>query len=527
MTLLGKNFKLLFGFEKDKKERRENLLFRVLFVALALTLEIFLFRGVLSKVTSFEGASNSFLILFLFAISIFLFVLSLLASEKLLFQKQDRKVLSTLPIRKEEIVFSDVLFLLLLQVAYDALTAYPLLLTFGVLTHKLPFFYFQSLFYSLFAALTEVGAALLLTIPYHQIKTWLRRIPWLGFLFSLALLFLLSFLYSSVLHLFLELVNQNELITLFSTDSLAKLSSITSSFYPTSFFLRFLLYNEGWSFVFSLLLSLVIFFLGVLFASLSYRITAEETPAKRKTIRAKKPLKPWEALWRKECSLLFLSSENFFSFSGLLFVAPFFSYLLLKAMNSVFRSGLVSYYTALFPTFFESLDLCLLLLIYVTLLSGGDNYIGIEKGSLKIMKILPLSPSLQLWIKLAIPYLSCLISLLVTIIVLTSTKELGPLTGVLSFFTGAFFLAISSLASLREELKRKPEQERNRLLSSLYDWVLPILLFFLSLLLSFYHVPLYGIVLLSSGVLLLSSLPFLIHFRKRIRNLFLKMEVRS
>ena len=110
----------------------------------------------------------------------------------------------------------------------------------------------------------------------------------------------------------------------------------------------------------------------------------------------------------------------------------------------------MSYYISLFPSFLTFLDLILLFFIYSTILSGGDNYIGIEKNNVKTMKILPLSPLKQLAIKVSIPYLLSLTSLLVTALVLSITKEISFLDAFLMFLYVSLYLAILSFVSLYE-----------------------------------------------------------------------------
>ncbi len=527
INLISKDLKLLFYSGGSRKERTGNLVFQLLFYALLLALEIFLFQGVLNKVTTFDGASQSFLTLFLFVVLILMCVLSLVRAEKILFDENDRHVIRSLPLRRDEIVFAKVSFLLVLQLAYDLFTAYPLFVIFGALIHKIPFFYFESLFYCLCSAFFEVGIALLLVYPYHKIKVLLSRHPLAAFLTAIVLLFGISLFYSYVLDLFLALVSQNEVITLFSEDNLLHLRQMTAYFYPVSIFLDAVLALKGWDFFASFLLTLTAFYLGGILASFSYRVALEENQGKAKKHKEKNPTKPWKALVWKEFALLFRSSDSFFSFSGLLVVSPFFAYLVIRAMNAVFRSGMLSYYVSLFPSFLALLDIGILLLIYVTILSGGDEYIGIEKTNLKTMKVLPVSPLLQLGIKLSLPYASSMASLLVTLLVLCLTHEMSAVTAVICFLAAMIFLAVASFAALYEELKRTQDSQRNHFISSLYDWGVPLVLLIFSLVLSFYRVPRYAIYLIDFALLLLSALPFVLHLPKRVNHLFLTLEPRS
>ena len=199
INLISKDLKLLFFAGTTQKERILNLIFRLLFIGIVLALEIFLFRGVLLRVIHYDGASQSFLILFLFVVMILMILFSLVQADKLLFDERDRSVSRTLPIAKDTIVFEKVIFLLFLQFFADLLVAYPLLCTFAALVHKMPFFYFQSLFYCLASSFFEVGVALLLVYPFHKLKVFLSDHILIEFILSLVLLFSVSILYGRVL----------------------------------------------------------------------------------------------------------------------------------------------------------------------------------------------------------------------------------------------------------------------------------------------------------------------------------------
>ena len=98
LNLIAKDIKLLLG----GKEKGVSLFLRVLFLVLGLGVLVFvesyLYREILTKLSSFPGASLSFTTLFLFIVSLFSILFSLLQAEKLLFDESDRRDMDILPI---------------------------------------------------------------------------------------------------------------------------------------------------------------------------------------------------------------------------------------------------------------------------------------------------------------------------------------------------------------------------------------------------------------------------------------------
>jgi hypothetical protein len=526
INLLSKDFRLLFFNGASAKRRTIDLILKAIVLALFVVIEVYLFRSILLKVTQFDNAARSFLIIFLFVVMILMCLIALVNARKLLFNKQDREELSSFPITNEKIIYSKVLFLVIVQVGINLLVSYPLLATYGAIIHKVPFFYFICIFYPLITSLFEIGIGLILVYPFNKIVSYLNVHLIQQFITSIVILFVFSYLYSRVLSLFMSFVAGGNIASLFTDQSVAKFKSISTGLIPTSFFV-FCFVDMNSLFIFpALAISIGFFAIGTNVGSLSYNsyigTLAGPKSKKKKDFKVEKLSK---ALIDKELALLFKDSSYIFSYTGLLCVEPFLGYLIINALNTVFTNGLMSYYVSLMKDFMPLMDITILLLLSVTIHSGADNYLGIEGNNIKTMKILPISPLKQLGIKVSIPYVLSLSSSLVTILVLALTKQISYLVGLYSFVIVALFLFLYSLISLDEELKKKRSSEKNTTLTSLFSIVFPILFLVISLVLSFFKANSYLIYGLGILVLVLLLLPYLINLKKRTLNLFLNLEV--
>ena len=128
-----------------------------------------------------------------------------------------------------------------------------------------------------------------------------------------------------------------------------------------------------------------------------------------------------KALIKKELVLLLRNSNFIFSFTGLLMVEPFLSYLIIKSMNTIFTSGSLAYYLASVPNIIAFLDVMLMMLISAIIFQGANSYITNENKAIRLMKSIPVSLFEQLAIKVAIPLALSLAFLFISYLVLAFT----------------------------------------------------------------------------------------------------------
>ena len=179
----------------------------------------------------------------------------------------------------------------------------------------------------------------------------------------------------------MEIVVNNNLNMLFTTETIAKLSVATKYFAPINLLINVFLGNMQKFFPY-VCISLGIFILGLsvsifafnYFRNISIANVSKERVDDLKVTSLKK------ILLKKELTILFKDSNNIFSFAGLLIVQPFLLYLVVSALNGVFSSGTFAYYLVALPNFIPVLDIVLIMLFTVIINSGANNYIGAENG---------------------------------------------------------------------------------------------------------------------------------------------------
>ena len=87
------------------------------------------------------------------------------------------------------------------------------------------------------------------------------------------------------------------------------------------------------------------------------------------------------------------------------------------------------------------------------------------------------------------------------------------------------FIVALSVVSLFEELHVKRYQEKNTLISGIYTYAVPVIYFLGALLLCYIQVNYHFIFLMGLGVVTISLVPYMIHFKRRVNEQFLLLEV--
>ena len=136
LTLLVKDFKLLFHSEKKLSNRIISLLISILFIGSFVAIEVFLFTTILKKIGTFHQAQNAFTSLFLFIISLLLIVSNLLNANKLFFNEKDIEQLSTRPIGNTDIILSKLFFMFLTHYFTSLIFTYPIFVSYGIIGAK-------------------------------------------------------------------------------------------------------------------------------------------------------------------------------------------------------------------------------------------------------------------------------------------------------------------------------------------------------------------------------------------------------
>ena len=138
---------------------------------------------------------------------------------------------------------------------------------------------------------------------------------------------------------------------------------------------------------------------------------------------------------------------------------------------------------------------------------------------------IPISLFEQLAIKVAIPLALSLAFLFISYLVLAFTFTLSIIPFLYGLLINTIFIITLSIVSLFEELHVRRNATKNTLLSGVYTYVVPTVYFLFALLLCYFKVN-YNLTFIIGLLVVVGSLvPYMIHFKERVNEQFLSLEV--
>lgn len=399
-------------------------------------------------------------------------------SSSIYFSLRDRSILSPLPVSVPICYIAKTISLYLKAVFFATVTILPLAICFGIKSGAVFTYYVLVILFPLFIAILSVALSSLLSIPFRQIAGLIKRNVWVMLVFSLALMLALSYAYSWILNLFVDVVAGNSIASFLSASNIDALKAVGSRLYP---FVALL--DGGVSgTVFDLLLIIILLPIGVyalvlpiIFPVFSRFMRKEpKSAAINKRDSFFRPLhSPTSALIRKEFLLLTNDSNGVFSFFPLTFASPFLLISVVIAVDSIFHLGNLNYMVSLYPgfTFFIEVSLVMLFLSVI----NGSASMGISKEgrSVMLMKQFPISLRKQLLIKILIPFVWSVAAFLASLLGLAFLGTLSWMACALLMITGILYLGAMYLASCLSQLTLK---EKSTVLLPFLSFVFPFVL---------------------------------------------------
>lgn len=525
-NLLKKDFHLFFPDQGYLRKKIATSLFISIIVLLFISIEVFVFCTILNKIKVYQNAAPAFFSIFLFVIVILLTFSAIVNTSKLFFNEQDYHQMMIYPISNLKKIGTKLIFLFFFQYVLNVAFAFPLFISYGIMLNISTSFYFVMLIYPILSFLFEAGVAMLLVYPYKLLSNFLKQHLLLQFIAMLLLLCLGTFLYSEVLTLFMSLVSNNQMEQLFTTSFIGFLTNLGESLFPSNFLVTIFTNFKASSFFIYLGIVIALFGLGLTLVSIFYTHFSQSIQKTRHGVQKKVTvLPPIITLIQKEIILLFKDSNNIFTFTGLLLVQPVLSYLICHAMSTVFTRGVFAYYILMLPNFIPLVNIVFLVLITIIINKGANQYISMEKNNIRLLKSIPMKPSTQLLIKVAIPFTLSFIFSLISFVTLYLANVIDLNTFLIGFAVNTILLFSVDIISLYEELKAHKNGSKNTLLSTIYSYFLILIFFVVSVVLSYFYVDTIIVSLVSIGVLIILTLPFIICMPSRVTRLFNALEV--
>ncbi len=368
---------------------------------------------------------------------------------KELFQSKDNQIYLKLPITKEQLFISKIIYLyirqLIICIVFLAVTAG----VYGLVETDITIFYYLRLLVVAFVIpFLSLIISSFLSIPVSSILGFLKKhktILLLSLIFVIGVFFVV---YIQFINVVLSFINLTSLSTSPVIDPLVieGLRNATDGLLLSNVFYNLLMNDQ---FIMNLLIIIgviSVLMVGVYFLLKYYYFKTLNKENERIEIKIKKEIKmhkPSMAIFKKEFKTMLRNPDYAFQAIVLNLLMPIFIYLTIQL---TYRAGEVTVGQEIVP----GITLLTMLIFILLTNSFQGMIISREKEAYFIMRITPVKILKQLFSKLAIGYLLNLFMILVTIVLIASfgfiTVIEAVVIGILSilFSTGYTLILISS-----------------------------------------------------------------------------------
>lgn len=511
-----------------------DLLFKAIFAGLFIALECFIYIQLDKKIEKYSAYGTfDFLVFFIFIMFVIAIISSLFMARKALFNKDDASIMLVLPVSNEEIILSKVLFIYARQVLLSLIIATPLLISYGALRGFFPQYYVISIIYPLFISILVVAIALTFVVPFEYLYEFIKRHDLIQFILACIVVIVLCFIYKYVLELFLTALNDSTFGGAFSQEFIDGLHNARFYLVPINNLLdSFANGNSTLSAVLIFVGSVIIFsLLGINISSYFFnkfnRIDfAKASKVKKRKGFSLKVSKSFTSLLKKETYLLFKDSSYIFSYTSLLIMMPFLSFVVVSSLNAIIYQNL-KIFLNMFPELTNAISLTLILLFMGVINSSATLSISREGKALEIIKYIPIDPFKQILAKLIIPTLLSSCSLLISEIVLISTGSITVSVFFSSLIIGLALIIASNLLGVYLDMYDLSNKHKfkTKYLINIISIIYPLIILFIMFLMSFLDVPGFAIYLVIVIISLVLLIPLFIKIKRRICKGFYSMEV--
>lgn len=525
----------IFRQEAKSKSIIANIfsyIFKFAFFALCIALECFIFYSVHNKIQKYgdENAVFNFLVLFLFVIMLIDIVGAVVKARNVLFNRFDNEILFPLPVSTGEIIFSKIVYIFLNEVGLHLLVSTPILITFGALNTQIPYFYIFSIIYPMLISVFSIGIVLILVVPYEFLYKLIKLSDIAQFLLASGLMIALCFAYQYVLNLFLNALSDSAIGGVFDEAFITGLDQAVIYFAPSYYIFDSVIRGNNTILSWCILLGsiLISLSLGTFISSIAY-IRLSKNEFEFKINKERKHIKVdniYKALFKKELALIFKDSNNLFSYTSLLIMAPFLSYLVVSSLSSIMYSNL-SQYLAFFPDLLKGINICLVLLFSSVINSSAVLSLSREGKALQIVKYLPVGLKKQMGVKAIIPIALSSISLLFTTFTLSIGGVVDWITSMVTLIIGVLIIFATNAYGIYFDMYDRSSVHKIKLswITELISVGTPFLVFLVQILLSLAKMNTYLNYFILIIIVLLLYTPFFFARNKKLRKVFNKMEV--
>ena len=333
------------------------------------------------------------------------------------------------------------------------------MICFGAARNNIPYFYIFCLIYPFIISALIIGLSLMFVPLCEVIYKLIKANTIVQFILSVVVVIALCFVYQQVLTLFLNALNNSSTGGVFSKEFIDFIHGAVIYFVPINNLLEIAVLNSNIlpNMMIFLGLMLIALVLGLSISSYFYRVfNMNEIKFEGSRYKNKAPriISPFKALLKKEMDLLFRDSGYMFSYTALLIMAPFLSFVVISALNNIIYKNL-ALFSSYFPELINGLNISLVLLFAIVINSSAALSISREGKALQIVKYIPIAPKIQLFAKVLIPIILSSISLFISVLILLVTNCISFVAFIVTLFLGLVLIVSINLLGIYFDMHDK------------------------------------------------------------------------
>lgn len=509
-------------------------LLRIILLGGFVALEVFIALSIDRKITQYSSyGTYDFLVFFLFVAMVVGVLYTTVRARAVIFDDKESAVILPLPVSSSDIVLSKIIYLYIQDILLELLVASPLLVCYGATRGFDAHYYVFAILYPIIISLFSVGISLLLSVGYQYIYKLIKQSDIAQFIVASLLVVALCYLYQFVLNMFLVALGDSSVGGVFSDEFINAIHNAANYFYPVKNILLLTLYGANIGQNIAILAGMIVLsaVLGIGSCSIVYNRMMKLGYTKDKKKKDKeKPMKvvsPAKALLKKEMDLLFKDETNMFSYTSLLIMAPFLTFVVISSLNGVIFDDL-KFYAAYFPELISAINLALVLLFAGIINSSASLSMSREKKCMEIVKYLPVSIMRQVTYKLTVPVIFSEGSFLVTLVVLIATSSISWQVLVAAFIIGTMMILWNNAFGLYADMHdHSSAKGKLGVWNNIVPIILPIVLLASHFLITTYTtLPVLWVYIIEIAFVGAVFAPFFIKIGSRYEKAFRRMEVR-
>lgn len=520
---------------------------KLVFYALIISAICFVFTSIDNKISNYtclvnsskpclEGMTTSkygslgILVLALFAVMVIGVISSVARARRVIFNVEDTRITTPLPISSEVLIFSKVIYIYAKECATSLILATPMMFCYGLVRTMFPSYFIFALFYPFIISIFTVGLSLIFVVIYEYIYRVIKTSDIVQFVLAALLVIGLCYVYQFVLNLFLSALNDSSVGGMLSPEFVSALDNGVQFLLPVFNLISAVVLNSN-------VASNVMIFIGLLivvnvfgFYIISivfhyFNIHDLDIKVNNKRERQMKIMSPLMALLKKEFEMLFKDSAYTFSYTALLIMAPFLSFVVISSLNAIVYKNL-EIFMVYYPELINGINIVLVLLFMSVINSSATLSMSREGKAVQIVKYIPVPLYKQILAKVLIPMILSFVSLLITSLVLVITNSITFMTFIMIIFIGIILIVGCNIFGLQWDMHDKSSAKTklsslNIVLAVGYPCFILAIHFVLVFFTNISTPLLYSIESICSLILLFACL---FKVKKRMKRAFLKME---